>query len=177
MATNEAYDTERSQYHALSEEWILWYHPPIADWSPSSYVQIGCLKYVEQTIVTLESLPVKLIINSSLFIMRKGIMPIWEDPKNRNGGFISYKIPNLDVPLTWREVVCSLVGNTISSQKSYIHCVNGASLAPKRGFCILKIWQTNCDNQNPAIITNAIKGINESRSRDGVLFSKWAPEY
>jgi hypothetical protein len=176
MATNEAPD-EASQYHALSEEWILWYHPPTADWTPSSYVKIGCLKNVEQTITTLESLPVKLVINSSLFIMRKGVMPIWEDPKNRNGGYISYKIPNAEVPITWREVVYSLVGNTISSQKSFITCVNGASLAPKRGFCILKIWQTNCDNQNPAIITNAIKGINESRAKDGVLFSKWAPEY
>ena len=178
MATSDdPQRTHSSGFHLLSDEWILWYHPPITDWSLGSYVQIGCLKSVEQTIVTLESLPVKLIINSSLFIMRKGIMPIWEDSKNRNGGFISYKIPNADVPLTWREVVYALVGNCISGQKSFMNCVNGASLAPKRGFCILKIWQSNCENQNAAVVTNAIKGINESRARDGVLFSKWAPQY
>ena len=34
-----------------------------------------------------------------LFVMRNGINPMWEDPKNKDGGCFSYKISNKNVIL------------------------------------------------------------------------------
>ena len=39
-----------------------------------------------------------------LFIMRYGIKPIWEYPKNRNGGCFFYKISSKDVHNVWKEL-------------------------------------------------------------------------
>ena len=105
--------------------------------------------------------------------MREGIKPIWEDPKNRSGGCFSYKVSNKSVYETWKELSYVLVGDTISKQNSFVANVTGITISPKKNFCIIKIWMSNCANQNPAIVTNEIAGV----SSQGCLFKKHTPEY
>ena len=49
-----------------------------------------------------------------LFLMKDGIAPTWEDPKNKNGGYFSYKVSNKNVKETWRDLSFLLMGNSIS---------------------------------------------------------------
>ena len=56
---------------------------------------------------------------------------------------------------------------------SFVDKVTGITISPKKNFCIIKIWMTDCTNQNPAIVINEIKGI----SSQGCIFKKHAPEY
>ena len=73
--------------HKLHDTWIMWAHlPHDTDWSVSSYKEILALNTVEDTIMLLENLPEVMIKNCMLFLMRKGIKPMWEDEKNKNGG-------------------------------------------------------------------------------------------
>jgi hypothetical protein len=51
--------------------------------------------------------------------------------------------------------------------------VTGITISPKKNFCIIKIWMTDCNNQNPAIVTSDVKGL----SPQGCLFKKHTPEY
>ena len=46
-----------------------------------------------------------------LFIMKTGITPMWEDPKNREGGCFSYKITNKFVVDVWKKLSLLLCGN------------------------------------------------------------------
>ena len=81
------------QQHPLSDEWCLWAHlPHDTDWSLNSYKNIYNHTTLEDVISVTEALPPKLVKNCMLFVMRKGITPLWEDPKNRSGGCFSYKI-------------------------------------------------------------------------------------
>ena len=105
--------------------------------------------------------------------MKEGIKPTWEDPRNRDGGCFSYKILNKNVHETWKELTYAIVGNTISNQKSFVVSVSGITISPKKNFCIVKIWLSNCSNQNANIITNEIKAITPT----GCLFKKHSPEY
>ena len=105
--------------------------------------------------------------------MRDGIKPIWEDIKNRNGGCFSYKISNKSVYNIWKELCYALVGDTISNKSSFVSCVSGITISPKKNFCIIKIWLSNCLNQNPVIVSSELKGINHQ----GCLFKKHTPEY
>jgi hypothetical protein len=105
--------------------------------------------------------------------MREGIKPIWEDVKNRNGGCFSYKVINKNVYDVWREFTYALVGNTISTNESFVASVNGITISPKKNFCIIKIWMSNCTFQNPDIITNEVTGLDSH----GCLFKKHTPEY
>jgi hypothetical protein len=162
------------EFDLLSDKWALWAHlPHDTEWSIDSYKKIYTMNTVQETIAVTETLPDVLVKNCMLFIMRDGIKPIWEDPKNRDGGCFSYKVPNKNVYDVWKELSYLLVGDTISSQPSFVNGVSGITISPKKNFCIIKIWMTNCANQNPNIVTNDVKGI----SPQGCIFKKHVPEY
>ena len=108
-----------------------------------------------------------------LFMMREGIRPTWEDPKNRNGGCFSYKVLNKNVSKVWKELTYVTVGSSISKNMNFVNCVTGITISPKKNFCIIKIWMTDCNNQNPSIVTHELSGL----SHQGCLFKKHTPEY
>ena len=162
-----------SSLHDLSDTWILWAHlPHDTDWSLRSYMKIYEFNTVEQAITITETLPPVLVTNCMLFLMRKGINPIWEDERNRNGGCFSYKIPNKDVPDAWKQLSYSLVGETMSDNKKLLPHINGITISPKKNFCIIKVWLANCSFQDAAVIRE-VHGI----TSHGCLFKRHVPEY
>ena len=165
--------TNNSILHDLSDGWILWAHlPHDTDWSLKSYMKIYEFNTVEQAITITETLPPVLVTNCMLFLMRKGINPIWEDERNRNGGCFSYKIPNKDVPDAWKQLSYSLVGETMSDDKKLLPHINGITISPKKNFCIIKVWLANCSFQDAAVIRE-VHGI----ISHGCLFKRHVPEY
>lgn len=166
-------DSTDSILHELSDGWILWAHlPHDTDWSLKSYMKIYEFNTVEQAITITETLPPVLVTNCMLFLMRKGINPIWEDERNRNGGCFSYKIPNKDVPDAWKQLSYSLVGETMSDDKKLLPHINGITISPKKNFCIIKVWLANCSFQDAAVIRE-VHGI----TSHGCLFKRHVPEY
>jgi hypothetical protein len=166
--------TSVESFHNLSDKWTLWAHlPHNTDWSMQSYIPISTFKTVEETIAVTETLPAILVENCMLFMMRDGIKPAWEDPKNRNGGCFSYKVSNKNVYKVWKDLTYVVVGGTISKQSGFVNCVTGITISPKKNFCIIKIWMTDCNNQNPATVTSDVKGL----MPQGCLFKKHTPEY
>ena len=138
--------------HPLPSQWQLWAHlPHDSDWSMASYTPVMKLAHVEELLALTHALPDKLITNCMLFFMRDAIHPTWEDPKNRNGGCFSYKVPNKAVADTWKEAWVLLAGETVGD-KALAAAVTGLSVSPKKGFCVVKIWMTNSEHQNPVKI-------------------------
>ena len=87
-----------SQFHKLNDKWTLWAHlPHDIDWTVKSYKKILTFDSVESAITLCETIPEKMINNCMLFLMRDGILPMWEDNKNKNGGCFSYKVNNKNV--------------------------------------------------------------------------------
>ena len=159
--------------HILSDTWILWAHlPHDTDWSIKSYTKIYEFNTLEQAVTITEMLPPKLIINCMLFLMRKGINPIWEDERNRNGGCFSYKIINKDVPGAWKQMSYLLVGETMTDNVKMLSHINGITISPKKNFCIMKVWVANCLFQDATVIRD-VEGV----SSHGCLFKRHVPEY
>jgi hypothetical protein len=160
--------------HLLKCKWILWAHlPHDTDWSVKSYKSIYKFETVEDTIAITETLPEMLVKNCMLFIMKEGISPVWEDPKNRDGGCFSYKVSNKNVYEVWKDLTYILVGESFSNNNTFVNNITGITISPKKNFCIIKIWMTNCLFQNPSLVTTEINGI----SSQGCLFKKHTPEY
>lgn len=160
--------------HKLQKKWVLWAHlPQDSDWTFKSYKKVHEFKTLEDAIVITDITPDPLIKSSMLFVMIEGITPMWEDPKNRNGGCFSYKVSNKNVCDVWRELNYVLVGETISPESSFVNCVTGITISPKKNFCIIKIWMSNCDFQNPASVTTEVKGL----IPQGCIFKKHTPEF
>ena len=160
-------------FHKLSHRWTLWAHlPHDTNWAASSYKKIYEFDTAEQAIAIFEVLPHKLVMNCMLFLMRTGIVPMWEDAQNRNGGCFSYKVANKEVNSAWKQLSYVTVGETISTNLNVVPIVNGITISPKKNFCIIKIWMANCNFQNAGIIRE-LEGI----TAHGCLFKKHTPEY
>ena len=166
-------NSSSNSLHSLKNNWVLWAHlHHDSDWSINSYKIVAKFASAEDVIAVTEKLPETLIKNCMLFVMREGITPMWEDVKNRNGGSFSYKVSNKCIVDVWRDLTFVLVGESISNSQPFANSVTGITISPKKNFCIIKIWLSNCQYQNPEIINYVIKGF----SSQGCLFTKISPE-
>ena len=162
---------ENSEKHNLYDKWVLLAHlPHNTDWSLKSYIKIYEVDTANKVIALNNSLPDQMIKNCMLFFMRNGIKPMWEDPKNVNGGCFSFKIANKSIANIWRTLSYLLTGETLTSNEKFLKTINGITVSPKKSFCILKIWTSTLDFQNVSIL-NKIEDI----SFQGCLFKKHKP--
>jgi hypothetical protein len=173
ISNNQENRLVENEFHPLNNEWAYWAHlPHDTDWRVESYKKVLEFDKMEQIIALNEMLPEKLVKNCMLFIMKKGIKPIWEDAKNRDGGCFSYKILNKNVFESWKSLTYSLVGESLTKDIRFIKTINGITISPKKSFCIIKIWcSTNLYQDSHKIVD--VKGL----SKEGCLFKKHTPEY
>ena len=68
----------------------------------------------------------------------------------------------------WKNLSYTLVGESLTTDKRLRPNITGITISPKKNFCIIKIWLTSCENQNPALVTQELTGI----SSQGCLFNK-----
>jgi translation initiation factor 4E len=170
---NDLKENNQTSRHLLNDKWTLWAHlPHDIDWSVNSYKPILSFSSVEEAVALCETLPDKMIKNCMLFLMRQGIQPVWEDPKNRKGGCFSYKVNNKSVSDAWKKLSYSLIGETLTEDMGLLQQINGITISPKKSFCIIKIWIAVCNYQNPAVILKI-----PELSTHGCLFKKHIAEY
>ena len=169
----EVYIHSKETFNKLSNEWCLYAHlPHDTKWTLDSYKEILKFSNVEQAISLYESMPSILIKNCMLFLMKDNITPVWEDPQNRNGGCYSFKVHNNNVYQAWMNLSYSIIGNTLSKNADFMKKINGASISPKRNFCIIKIWMKDCSYKS----TNEIENI-PNLDNKSVLFKPHKIEY
>lgn len=157
----------------LNSKWTLWVHlPHDTDWTIDSYKHIISFSSVEEAVALQEIIPKKMLINCMIFLMRKGIKPVWESEDNRNGGCFSYKVNNSNIVEVWKNLYYSLIGETLSDNIEFVKNINGITISPKKIFCIVKIWTSGFKFTNPSIIIN-IPELNTT----GCLFKKHKPEF
>ena len=150
----------------LSHKYNIYYHlPNDNNWDFASYGIITSISIVEELVSINENMPDNIIKYCMLFVMKNGIAPMWEDPKNINGGFFSYKIYNKNVVNIWKQVLYAFCGDTLMVDRNNMKHINGITLSPKKNFCILKIWFENIKIQNPDSVISI-----ENLSKFGVLF-------
>ena len=159
--------TTCAQQHMLNDKWVLYHHlPSNKDWTLSGYtVLMDNIDSVGKTIALNENTPEKMIKYSMLFLMRDGITPMWEDPRNRSGGCFSYKVINKFVEQVWKQMFYLACGESLGLNDSYNTSINGITISPKKNFCIIKIWLRDNKHQDPNMIHNI-----ELLTKNGVMF-------
>lgn len=132
----------------LKNEWKLWFHS-INDnnWNKSSYKQLFSLKDLYDTNLMMSIFKQNHYQNGMFFLMKNDVFPNWEDPSNRMGGCLSFKISSKNVISEWSELF--LKCNLECILKDENDKINGLSISPKKEFNILKIWfSENIDYKN-----------------------------
>jgi hypothetical protein len=158
----------------LLDKWNLYYHlPQNKSWDLSSYQTILAeIDTAEKLVAIGEVLPPNVAKFCMLFVMRKGITPMWEDPQNRTGGFFSYKVSNKFVPDVWKNLFYALCGETLCTNPKYSKYINGITVSPKKNFCIMKIWMKDLSVQDARLFIDI-----PNLSRNGVAFSPHKVEF
>jgi hypothetical protein len=167
-------NSEKNEETILNSTWSLFYHlPQNKNWDLVSYVKIfEDIDTLEKLIAINEYVPENIVKFCMLFVMLKGVTPMWEDKKNRNGGCFSYKVVNKFVFDVWKELLYLLCTNKLTVTSSHMLNVNGITISPKRNFCIIKIWMSDCSIQNPTSISHI-----ENLAKMGCIFKKHEPEF
>jgi hypothetical protein len=184
---NEITDSTESTYEEpiiLNDTWVIWiyFHDPIFKNSKNSFKNIisqnqsvdtwksnikqvyefntiqGFWKYFNN---------LKYLTDPTIFLMRKGINPVWEDPQNKNGGNWSFIVSKKIGIETWTELSCMTVGESLLNTKLQNHkdnlgnyLINGISIAIKLKSFVLKIWNSDKNLNNQSLLNN-ISGIDE----------------
>jgi len=155
------------ELHPLADEWTLWHHTPQDNnWKIDSYHVIMEIDTVEQTLALTSELKDFFIKNSMLFLMKKGVKPMWEDPRNCRGGSFSFKVKNENAHHVWCQLTYAVTGGFISQNEDFLKKITGITLSPKRGTCIVKIWMEDPTFQNASLIEHNIDGL----EKHGCLF-------
>jgi hypothetical protein len=142
MTSNSEQITENTKFN---DTWVLWYHHSPNNWKLDGYKEIYSINTIQEYWNVFNNLNIIGGITSlHFFLMRKGVTPLWEDPKNKSGGCWSIKVTKDMAPNIWELLSILLITESVlSDPKSYIN-VNGLSICIKNNSsAIIKIWISN----------------------------------
>ena len=125
----------------INNSWNLWYHSvKDKDWSVKSYKNVFTIRNLQDLYICISTIQINHLQNSMFFLMRDDIFPTWEDPDNRLGCCISFKIPCSNIKEEWDNILIRCISEDILKNPEDFHKFNGISFSPKKEFNILKIW-------------------------------------
>lgn len=152
----------------LWANWTFYIHlQNTNDWSYESYFKLFKCNNLNQVVSLNNEIGAELLKKTLVFVMKDDIKPLWEEPRNREGGSFSFKIHNKDIEYVWRQILYHMIGGALVHDKTILSNLNGISVSPKKTFCILKIWMNDCTYKNTNIFI-PIKGIDYK----GCMFKK-----
>ena len=122
----------------LDDPLVLWFHGVNnTKWDISSYSKIANINNIVQLCTIQKTIDHKMFPNSMFFLMREGVEPTWECPLNKDGGTWSFKISDECVEEIWSKISLYFLSNKIFQEEVTLQ---GVSIAPKKGYYILKLW-------------------------------------
>lgn len=158
----------------LNTNWILWIHPSESrEWTAASYdklTDIGTISKFWAVMNNFNNLDYK---KNQFYLMRNGILPIWEDKNNRIGSTVSYRYDiTQQICVDFWIDICMLTLNEMiyTNMKD----ITGLSFVSKNNWAIIKIW--NSDG-NTDISKNISDVITKKYPNHIPLHKRNIPEY
>ena len=149
---------EKSNFD-LKYKWILWFHKVNDNnWTLDSYSKVFEIKTYYDLLFILKEL--ENITSGMFFLMKDGIIPIFEDVNNINGGYWSLRITKKDSFDYWEKILFYICIDQLTIDDKYENMINGVSVSPKINNCIFKIWNSNYDKMKTEYLRKDLDFIN-----------------
>lgn len=125
-----------------SGSWTLYFHSPEeTKWTLNTFISLGSMKTWKDFWTVINTLDQESFSNGMFFMMRDPVPPLWENHQNIRGGYYSFRCQKKDASEIYIDYIIAAMINQLTKHSS--HMINGLSISPKRGFNIIKVWNTN----------------------------------
>lgn len=132
--------------------WSWWYDSYIGPGKTSkeyeeALSQVGSFQTIPEFWGLVNNLPPpsQLPFRASYHIMRKGIVPVWEDNENKYGGTLSVHIRKGDCDIAFLDTLLAAVGEQFTQFMNYGDDICGISISTRRKESVLNIWTKRAD--------------------------------
>ena len=130
-----------------SGSWTIYYHDPEdPSWDVDSYKKLFVAESWEMLGTILHQMGTFKLMNGLVRIMRGRISPLWEDHANIRGGSYCLKIRRASAVDVFKRYVAAAALNRATIDPT--NEITGVTISPKKGFCIIKIWNRSCTRFN-----------------------------
>lgn len=142
--------------------WTLYFHSPEeTKWTLNTFISLGSMKKWEDFWGIIDALKPESLSDGMFFMMRDPSPPLWESHQNIRGGCYSFRCEKKDASDIYLNHIISAMIGLLSINVD--NRINGISISPKRGFNIVKIWNTDAQRYNlTSNINTTISNIKEA---------------
>lgn len=142
--------------------WTLYFHSPEeTKWTLNTFVSVGSMKSWRDFWTVIEAIKQDSLSDGMFFMMRDPSPPLWESHQNIRGGCYSFRCQKKDAADIYiNHLIAGMLGSLCKISENRI---NGISISPKRGFNIIKVWNTDALKFNePSNLNTHFSSINEN---------------
>ncbi|RKP09447.1 translation initiation factor eIF 4e-like domain-containing protein [Thamnocephalis sphaerospora] len=135
----------------LQHTWTFWFDKNAPATSESEYaanlVPLHSVSTVQDFWRAYNNItgPDELLNRNSLYFMKQGIRPMWEDPKNERGGCLAFRVNKSETATVWRELLMLLIGEQLDGYISPADEICGLSVGARWNTDIVQIWNARAD--------------------------------
>ena len=116
-------------------------------------------------------------------IMRKGIEPIWEDPKNSNGGTFTIKMNHINGYDVWSTFVMYMLGETLTHEMQNINGItvsyisdaynfHSSGAGTNNSYTYIKIWDGKADRTRDQFVNILPIDLLEKIKSESLMYSQ-----
>ena len=141
--------------------WTLYFHSPEeTKWTLNTFINLGVMKTWRDFWNVIDTLKETSLSDGMFFMMRDPSPPLWESHQHIRGGCYSFRCQKKDASdIYLNHIIASMIGSLAAHPENRI---NGISISPKRGFNIVKVWNTDAQKFNhPSNIDTSFTTIHE----------------
>ena len=105
-------------------------------------------------------------LRDSIHLFHKGVKPVWEDPRNVQGGSWTFRVPKEKAVEVWKEICLMAIGEQLqaavaSSRVKFIDDICGISLSVRFTSILIQIWNRDAKHKEGVerILATVLKNI------------------
>lgn len=95
----------------------------------------------------------------SYHLMRKGVLPLWEDPANVNGGHLAIKVARKHCERTWLFILLAVIGEQFLSTITEPDEICGASVSIRKNDAVISLWNRRTEQVNVSKFSALVRKI------------------
>lgn len=96
---------------------------------------------------------------NSYHLMKAGVLPLWEDPRNVNGGHLAIKISLKESEKAWLYSILAVIGEQFDDILAAKDDICGVSISKRKNEAVISIWNSRADLVNIAKWKGSLKSL------------------